>query len=145
LISGGSIDELVSNSMWAERYAFMILKGLASIALGLTVVGCFSVIAYTVDRRMTEFGVRVALGAQPFDLHRLVMVRSLTTTAIGLVIGTACALGLVRFMCSLLNDPFDPLVYASVAVVLICAGAVACWIPARRAARVDVVKLLRAD
>jgi putative ABC transport system permease protein len=104
LISGGSIDELVSNSMWAERYAFMILKGLASIALGLTVVGCFSVIAYTVDRRMTEFGVRVALGAQPFDLHRLVMVRSLTTTAIGLVIGTACALGLVRFMCSLLIE-----------------------------------------
>jgi predicted permease len=142
-----SIHELVSNSMWAERYAYMILKGLASIALALTVIGCFSVIAYTVDRRMTEFGVRIALGAQPGDLHRLVMARALATTIVGLVIGTACAIGLVRYMGSLLIEttPFDPLVYLSVAAVLMGAGVVACWLPARRAARVDVVKLLRAD
>jgi putative ABC transport system permease protein len=143
----GSIDELVSESMWAERYAYMVLKGLASIALVLTVVGCFSVVQYTVDRRMTEFGVRIALGAQSSDLHRLVMVRGLGTTAVGLVIGTACALGLVRFMSSLLIEttPFDPLVYLGVAVLLISTGAVACLLPARRAARADVVSLLRAE
>jgi len=143
----GSIDELVTDSMWVERYAYMILKGLASIALALTIVGCFSVVGYTVDRRMTEFGVRIALGAQPSDLHRLVLVRGLGATAVGLAIGTVCAFGLVRFMRSLLFEttPFDPLVYLGVAAVIISAGALACWLPARRAARADVMNLLRAE
>jgi predicted permease len=142
-----SIDELVSDSMWAERYAYMILKGLASIALALTVIGCFSVVAYTVDRRMTEFGVRIALGAKPGDLHRLVMARALSTTVVGLLIGIAAAMGLVRYMGSLLIEttPFDPLVYLGVAAVLMAAGVAACWLPARRAAKVDVVRLLKAD
>jgi len=142
-----SIDDLVSDSMWTERYAYMILKGLASIALALTVIGCFSVVAYTVDRRMTEFGVRIALGAKPGDLHRLVMARALSTTVVGLLIGIAAAMGLVRYMGSLLIEttPFDPLVYLGVAGVLMAAGVAACWLPARRAARVDVVRLLKAD
>ena len=96
---------------------------------------------------MTEFGVRIALGAQPSDLHRLVMLRGLAAAGIGILIGTAGAIGLTRFMESLLFEtkPFDPLVYAGVAVLLVSSGAVACWLPARRAAQVDVVKLLKAE
>jgi putative ABC transport system permease protein len=142
-----SIDEMVQNSMWAEHYAFMILKGLSMIAFGLTVVGLFAVIAYTVDSRMSEFGVRIALGATPSALHRLVMFRGLSAAAIGLGFGILAAVGLTRFMKSLLFEttPYNPVVYVGVAGVLFVAGAMACWMPARRAARLDVVKLLRAE
>ena len=96
---------------------------------------------------MNEFGVRLALGAQPVDLYRLVMQRGLTTAAIGISVGIAGALVLTRFMQSLLFEtaPFDPLVYAAVALLLLAAAAVACWLPARRAARIDVAKLLRTE
>jgi putative ABC transport system permease protein len=143
----GSIHEIIGNTMWAERYAFTILKGLSVTALALAVVGLFSVIAYTVDSRMNEFGVRLALGAQPVDLYRLVMKRGLTTAAIGVDVGIAGALVLTRFMQSLLFEtaPFDPLVYAAVALLLLAAAAAACWLPARRAARINVAKLLRTE
>lgn len=142
-----SIGEIVSDEMWAERQAFTILKGLSVIALALAVVGLFSVITYTVDSRTREFGVRLALGAQPTDLHRLVMKRGLTTAAIGVAIGIGGALVLTRFMQSLLFEttPYDPLVYAAVALLLLAAAAAACWLPARRAARVDIAKLLRTE
>jgi putative ABC transport system permease protein len=142
-----SIDEIVGNGMWAERYAFKIMRGLATIALGLAIVGLFSVLTYTIHCRMREFGVRLALGAQPADLHRLVLKRGLTTAAIGVVVGTAGALGLTRFMQSLLFEttPYDPLVYMAVGIVLLAAAAAACWHPARRAAQVDITQLLRAE
>jgi len=145
--SVNSIDEMVQNSMWAEHYAFMILKGLSMIAFGLTVVGLFAVIAYTVDSRISEFGIRIALGATPSALHRLVMFRGLSAAAIGLGFGTLAAVGLTRFMKSLLFEttPYDPLVYLGVSVVLLFAGVAACWLPARRATRVDVARLLRSD
>jgi putative ABC transport system permease protein len=142
-----AINEIVGNRMWAEKFAFTILKGLSIIALALAVVGLFSVIAYTVESRMNEFGVRLALGAQPADLYRLVMKRGLTAAAIGIVVGAVGALVLTRFMQSLLFEttPYDPLVYAAVALLLLAAAALACWLPARRAARVDVARLLRAE
>jgi putative ABC transport system permease protein len=123
------------------------LKGLSGIALALAVVGLFSVISFTVSSRMKEFGVRLAMGAQPADLHRVVMKRGLATAAAGVVIGIAGALALTRFMQSLLFEttPYDPLVYAAVAFVLLAAAAAACWLPARRAARVDITKLLRTE
>jgi putative ABC transport system permease protein len=142
-----SINEMVGNSMASERYAFTILRVLAVIAFGLTVVGLFSVIAYTVDSRLTEFGVRIALGATSSDLKRIVLARGLGAASLGLAIGIAGAVGLTRFMESLLfeTEPYDPSVYLGVSVVLVAASVAACWLPARRAARVDVVKLLRAD
>lgn len=142
-----TISEVVNNGMWAERFAYRILKGLSSIALVLAVVGLFSVIAYTVDVRMREFGVRMALGAKPADLLRLVFERGLATAAIGVVAGVAGALALTRFMRSLLFEttPHDPLVYAGVAGVLLAAAGLACWLPARRAARVDITRLLRTE
>ena len=142
-----TINEIVGNGMWAEMYAFRILKVLTIIALALAVAGLFAVIAYTVDSRMKEFGVRLALGAQPANLHRLVMKRGLTTAAVGVAVGIAGALGLTRFMQSLLFEttPYDPLVYAAVAAILLTAAVAACWLPARHAARVDITRLLRAE
>jgi putative ABC transport system permease protein len=123
------------------------LKGLAGIAFGLTVVGLFSVVAYSVESRMNEFGVRIALGATSSDLRRLVLSRGLGAASLGLAIGIAAAFGLTRFMESLLFEtkPFDPPVYLGVAIILVIASAAACWLPAQRASRVDVVRLLRAD
>jgi putative ABC transport system permease protein len=142
-----TINEIVGNGMWAERYAFRILKVLTIVALALAVAGLFAVIVYTVESRMKEFGVRLALGAQPVNLHRLVMKRGLTTVAVGVAFGVTGALGLTRFMQSLLFEttPYDPLVYAAVAMILLGAAVAACWLPARRAARVDITRLLRAE
>jgi putative ABC transport system permease protein len=142
-----SLNQWVSNSMWAERYAYMILQGLSLIALGLAAIGLFSVIAFTVDGRRQEFGVRLALGATPENLHRLVMKRGVTTAAIGIAVGVAGALGLTRFMQSLLFEttPNDPMVYGVVAAVMLFAAVLACWLPARRAMKVDPAISLRAE
>jgi putative ABC transport system permease protein len=142
-----SINEGIDKTMWSERFASRILKGLTAIALGLAVVGLFSVIAFTVDSRMKEFGVRLALGATPANLRRLVMSRGVAAAALGVALGTAAALGLTRFMQSLLFEttPYDPAVYLAVAGVLLGAAALACWLPARRAASVDPVIALRAE
>jgi putative ABC transport system permease protein len=142
-----TISETINESLWAERFAFTILKGLAGIALGLAVVGLFAVIAHTVDSRTKEFGVRLALGAEQGDLHRLVMKRGIATAALGVGVGILGALGLTRFMQSLLFEttPNEPVVYLVVAAFLLVAAAVACWLPARRAAKVDPVVALRAD
>jgi putative ABC transport system permease protein len=96
---------------------------------------------------MNEFGVRIALGATSSDLRRLVLSRGLGAASLGLAIGIAAAFGLTRFMESLLFEtkPFDPPVYLGVAIILVIASAAACWLPAQRASRVDVVRLLRAD
>ena len=104
-------------------------------------------IAFTVDSRMTEFGVRLALGATPSDLNQLVMRRGMTAAAAGIAIGIAGALGLTRFMKSMLfgTTSYDPLVYVAVAVALLMAAVAACWLPARRAARVDVARLLKSE
>jgi putative ABC transport system permease protein len=133
--------------MWAERHAYTMLKGLAVVALLLTVIGLYSVISFTVDSRMTEFGVRVAVGAGTGDLIRMVMRRGLVATGMGIFFGIAAAVGMTRFMQSLLfeTEPFDPFVYLSVSLLLIMAAFCACWFPAMRAARVDVVKLLRTE
>jgi len=133
--------------MDSERFALSVLEVLSVIALFLSVVGLFSMLAYTVDRRMNEFGVRLAFGAQPGDLHRLVMKRGVMAAACGILLGIVGALALTRFIQSLLFDtaPYDPLVFAAVALLLLALAVAACWLPARRAARVDISKLLRAE
>ena len=141
------VNGWIHGSMYMEELTLSVLKVLSGIALVLAMVGLFSVLAYTVDRRMSEFGVRLALGATPRDLARLVLKRGIMLAGVGVAAGTAGALGLTRFLQSLLFEtaPFDPLVYLAVAVVLLAAAAASCWIPARRAARVDVARLLRAE
>jgi putative ABC transport system permease protein len=140
-----SMDQVISNQVWAERYLYTILRGLAAIAVGLTAVGIFSVIAYTVDNRMTEFGVRMALGAAPSHLIGSVMRQGLSAAAVGFAIGGAGALALTQFMRSILFETksYDPWVYSAVGLLLVVTAAAACWLPARKAARIDVVRLLK--
>jgi predicted permease len=140
-----SINEIVGSTMATERYAYIILRGLAAVALVLTVVGLFAVISYSVDSRMNEFGVRMALGATAANLRALVIRRGLGAASMGLVVGIAGAFALTRFMESLLFEtkPYDPRVYLGVAASLAFASLLACWLPARRAAQVDLVRLLK--
>jgi predicted permease len=142
-----SIDGLVDESLARERYAFKVLRGLTAIGFGLAMIGVFSVIAYTVDCRMREFGVRIAVGASPRHLQALVLRRGLAFTAIGSLVGMFAGFGLTRFMQSMLYEtkPYDPTVYTVVGLTLIAASTMACWIPATRASRADVTRLLKTE
>ncbi len=142
-----SVNEAIVMSTWSERLAYSMLKALTPLACGLALAGLFSVLAYNVECRRKEFGVRLALGASPMNLHRLVLKRGLATAAAGVFVGSICSLGLTRFIQSLLFEtaPYDPLIYLVVASGLLIAAAVACWLPARRAAKVDPLISLRAE
>jgi putative ABC transport system permease protein len=130
-----------------EKLTLSVLRVLAAIAILLTIVGLFSVLAYTVDRRMAEFGIRMALGATPANLVGLVMRRGMALTAVGVAAGIAGAMAMTRFLQSLLFEtpPDDPTVIASVAALLLLSALGACAIPALRASRPDVAKLLKGD
>ena len=105
-------------TFWVMAIAAILLYAIACLVL--TVVGLFSVVAYTVDSRMNEFGVRMALGAQPANLYRLVMKRGVSAAAVGVAVGIAGALALTRFMQSLL---FDPASTTSFRPGSVCSGA----------------------
>lgn len=141
------LAQVRSRQVWAEQLADSVLKVLAGIALVLTVVGLFSVLACTVDQRMSEFGIRLALGATHRDLLQLVLTRGLWLTCIGLVLGLAGALAVTRFLRSLLfeTSAHDPWVLVTVAAVLLFTAMLACAGPALRAARADVSRLLRSE
>jgi putative ABC transport system permease protein len=111
------------------------------------VLGLFSVIAFTVQSRTREFGVRLALGATPGNLQRLVLWRGVLTVAGGVLLGSAAAMGLTQFMRSLLfeTSAYEPVVYLGVAGILLLAAILAGWLPARRAAKVDPMIALRSE
>jgi predicted permease len=118
-----------------------------SIALALAALGIYGVIAHAVAQRTHEIGVRMALGAAVADVVALVVRQGLTPVAIGLALGLASGFGVSRLMRGLLYGvtPTDPLTYASVIALLLAVAAVACVVPARRAARVDPLLAIRAD
>jgi len=115
------------------------------MALFLSVVGIYGVISYIVSQRTREIGIRLALGAQPQSVGRLVLRNGLTLTTIGLAIGLGTALALVRVMRTLLYEvePTDPVAVGGVTLLLLATAIVASWRPARQAMRVDPVALLR--
>ncbi len=140
------LDQL-KDQLRHERLTLAVLRVLSMIAILLTIVGLFSVLAYTVDRRMPEFGIRMALGATPANLVKLVMRRGMALTALGIAIGIAGAMALTRYLQSLLFEtpPNDPAVMATVAGILIVSALAACALPAFRASKPDVTRLLRRD
>jgi ABC-type antimicrobial peptide transport system permease subunit len=121
------------------------LFGLVGLVLGA--LGVYGVLAYLVARRRREIGVRIALGARTADVLRLVVGRGLALAGGGILLGTGGALVLTRFMRGILYNvaPTDPATFAAVAVALLAASALASWLPARRAARVDPSVALRAE
>ena len=113
----------------------------------LGVIGIYGVISYAVSQRRREIGIRLALGAQQGELRRMFVRHGLSLAGIGVAIGLAAAIGLMRLMKSLLFgiSPLDPFTYAAVPVVLVAAAVLASYLPARRASAVDPVEALKAE
>jgi predicted permease len=140
-----TMNEVVSNSFAARRLSMTLLGVFAALALVLACVGIYGVISYLVGKRTHEIGVRVALGAQRNDVLQMVIGQGAKMTLIGVAIGIGAALGLTRLMANQLFgvSAHDPLTFAGVAMLLILVAIAACYIPARRAMRVDPVVALR--
>jgi predicted permease len=140
-----TMDEVVDQSISQNRLSMILLTAFAGLALLLATIGIYGVQAYAVRQRVREVGIRVALGAQPSDIYRLVLGQGLTLAGIGICIGLATSFGLTRLMASQLYglSATDPITFAGVAVLLILVALAACFIPARRATRVDPMVALR--
>jgi len=139
------LSEVVRESSSQQRFLALLLGLFAGLALVLSAVGIYGVIAYSVAQRTHEIGVRVALGAARRNLLGMVLGEGLRTAIAGVVVGLAGACGLTRFLSSLLYGvrPTDPLTYAGVSVLLIAVNLLACYVPARRAASIDPIVALR--
>ncbi|MCG8467071.1 MAG: FtsX-like permease family protein, partial [Gemmatimonadetes bacterium] len=142
-----SMENIMSASTARFRFTSVLLAVAAGVALVLAAVGLYGVVSYIVGRRTREIGIRIAVGAEPADVRREVLRRSLLLVVAGLVIGLGVALGSSRLMRGLLYgvEPTHPLAFVMAVVALGLVAMLASWLPARRAARVDPVEALRAE
>ncbi|HEV2689638.1 MAG TPA: ABC transporter permease, partial [Bryobacteraceae bacterium] len=140
-----TLDEVISGSLAPRRLSMLLLGIFAALALALSCVGIYGVISYVVGQRTHEIGVRMALGAQRGDVMRLVLGEGSRMALVGVAAGVAAALGLTRLMANQLFGvtPQDPLTFTAVAVVWSAVALLACYLPARRAVRVDPMAALR--
>ncbi len=140
-----TMDEVISDSLAARRFSMTLLGLFAALALVLSSIGIYGVISYLVGQRTQEIGIRVALGAQRNDVLRLVLSEGAKMAAIGVAIGLAAAFALTRHMDKMLYgvSATDPPTFVGVAAVLLAVALLACYIPARRAMRVDPMVALR--
>jgi predicted permease len=140
-----TMEQAISRSLSDRRFALTLLGMFAVTALGLAGIGLYGVMAYAVTQRTHEIGIRVALGAERRDVLRLVVGQGLKLVLMGLGLGLAGALALTRFLKALLFgvSPTDPLTFALITVLLTAVALLACWIPARRATKVDPMTALR--
>jgi putative ABC transport system permease protein len=142
-----TMDEVVGASVASRRFTMLLLAALAGVALVMALAGVYGVLSYAVSQRRSEVGVRMALGASNNTVLRLIVAQGMRPVMIGLVVGTVGALWLSRAMSSLLFDmtAADWPTYAAVAMLLATAAALACYVPARAAMRVDVTATLREE
>jgi putative ABC transport system permease protein len=140
-----TMDQVISRSTEGRRFVLSLVGSFAALALLLAAIGLYAVLAYSVTRRTHELGVRMALGARGADVLRLVLGHGLRVTAIGITLGVIGALGLTRFLQSLLYEvqPADPATFAIVLLLMASVSAAASYLPARRAMRVDPMVALR--
>jgi putative ABC transport system permease protein len=140
-----TMDAVMSEAESQPRFLTLLLGLFSGVALVIATVGIYGVISYAVARRSKEFGLRMALGAQPKNVLSLVMKQGVVLTAIGVIVGFGAALGLTRLMASLLFgvQPTDPVTFLGVSVILAAVALAASYIPALRATKVDPMKALR--
>lgn len=142
-----TIRDLVARSAAERRFALIVFEAFALAALALAAIGLYGVLSGSVAERMREIGVRSALGATRAQLVSLIVREGMGLTLIGVAIGLAGAVAATRALVTLLFgvSRLDPMTYAGVVVLLAGVSALACWIPASRAARVDPSITLRAE
>ena len=140
-----SMEEVVSLSTSRERFNMWLMTVFGSAALLLAAIGIYGLMAYSVEQRTQEIGIRLALGAQATQVKNMVVFQGMRLAVVGVVIGVAAAFGLARFIATFLFGVTtrDPMVFVGVPVLLTVVALVAVWIPARRASRVDPMIALR--
>jgi len=141
------MNDALFRALAPRRLSLVLVGSFASLALLLSAIGIFGMIAYAVSQRTHEFGVRMALGARQQDVLRMVIGSGLKIAATGVFVGISASLALMRFMRSLLYavGPNDPLTFAVIPLLFALVALAACYIPARRAMRVDPMVALRCE
>jgi predicted lysophospholipase L1 biosynthesis ABC-type transport system permease subunit len=139
------MEEIVANSISRQRLTMMLLSGFSALALVLSAIGIYGVISYLTGQRTREIGIRVAMGASGSDVLRMILGEGMRITLIGIAIGIVAALGLTRLITKIIYgvSASDPLTFLGVAALLTAVALFACYIPARRAMRVDPIVALR--
>jgi putative ABC transport system permease protein len=142
-----ALDEMVGANVASRRFTMMLLAGFAGLALLLALAGVYGVLSYSVARRRSEIGVRLALGASRASVLRLIVRQGMQPVVVGLALGAIGALALSRLMSSLLFGvtPADLPTYVAVAALLTAAAALSCIVPARSAVRLNVISALREE
>lgn len=141
------IADFEANAVSTQRFTLFLFGVFSVAALLLAAIGIYGVMAYTVSQRSNEIGVRMALGAQQKDIFQLILIRASKLIGIGILIGVAGALAGSRLLGSILYEvsPHDPVTFVGIAALLTTVAAIACYLPARRAAKVDPMIALRSD
>ncbi len=134
-----TMDDVVANSLGTRRVSMQLFAVFACAALLLAAIGIYGVMAYSVTQRTQEIGIRMALGAQKSDILRLVVRQGMTLTLIGVIVGLAGAFALTRVIANLLFGvgASDPITFTAISLLLIFVSLIACYLPARRAARLN--------
>jgi len=141
----GTVDALVETSLSQRRFAMVLMGIFAGLALVLAMVGIYGVMAYSVGQRTQEIGIRMALGARAGDVWRMVLRQGMVITGFGIVLGLAGAYAVSRVVAGLLYgvSSTDAMTFLAVSVLLTGVAMVACFVPARRAGKVDPVVAIR--
>ncbi len=142
-----TMKAVVTESVSNRRFTMALVATFAILAFGLSLVGLYAVVSHSVAERSVEMGVRLALGASPLALLRLVLSEGMALAGMGVAIGLFGAFLMTRFMSAMLFGvtPHDALTFVTVPLLLFCAAALGCLVPARRAMRVDPIVALRAE
>ena len=140
-----TMQQLLAESVSGRRFNMLLLSVFALVALVLALVGIYGVMSYTVTQRTHEIGIRVAIGAQSRDVFRMVIGQGMILAMIGVAFGLVGAFALTRLMTSMLFgvEPTDPATFISITALIIVVALVACYIPGRRAAKVNPLEALR--
>jgi predicted lysophospholipase L1 biosynthesis ABC-type transport system permease subunit len=143
--SAMAVEDAYGQTLARRRFATTLLGAFAGLALALGVIGMYGVLSYSVAQRRREMAIRLALGAGAQQVVRVVLWQAVSLALLGVSLGVVTALGLTRWLGGLLYEvsPHDPLTFGLVALVLLVVAALAAWIPARRALRIDPMTVMR--